>query len=850
MTVDLENPSIPEQYDDINNNRIVFDHTISGNAIFPVYPYDFAIVPDSIIEVKASTVNPFESSRTYRFEIDTTDQYDSPFKRYIVVNSTGGVVGVPHTSWLLQSTGMPDPLVHTDSTVYFWRVSPDSSTYIWQEYSYQYIKGKEGWGQSHFFQYKNNRYTHLGYDRPTREWTFEALNDVVSVQVIGFPSPGETYQNGWFENGQNMEYDGILGVPTFGEGLIYVAVIDPFNPDPWHTFDGDACAVPPTATNIMNFGQFNCRPVTGMGRCRGEKYFGFRQSQQSDLDSLYDMITNDIPCGDYYMIYTFGAANFAEWDAHNPNMYTMFQNLGVTGFTPGMANRPLIVMGRKCDTTSTKFVFGDTVHTGNILSLADTIDGTLPGIQETGKIGPAYAWNTLYYKQHPRESPITGDSTILTLFGINNSGVQVKIFDTVFSTYDSIINLNGLVNAAQYPYLKLRALTVDNITLTPAHFDRWQVLYQTVPEAALNPRDGYYMSSTADSIQEGDEFEFAIAIKNISDQDMDSLLVYYWVEDANRVRHYLTYARQDSLRSGQVLYDTITVPTISYPGANYLWVEANPIPLTSSSGQYDQLEQYHFNNLGRIPFNVSQDDQNPILDVTFDGRHILNGDIVSAKPYVVVSLDDENPFLLMNHAADTSRFTVYLTPPSGPEKRIYFNASGTQQMTFIPAGSDNKCKIEWNAQFPNDGTYTLRLRAWDEADNRSGSKDYRIQFEVINRQTVTSIMNYPNPFSTRTQFVFTLTGSTLPQYIKIQVFTVTGKVVREITMDELGPLYIGKNITTYAWDGRDEYGDQLANGVYFYRVITKDSNLEDIEHRETSADVFFKKGFGKMYLMR
>ena len=34
-------------------------------------------------------------------------------------------------------------------------------------------------------------------------------------------------------------------------------------------------------------------------------------------------------------------------------------------------------------------------------------------------------------------------------------------------------------------------------------------------------------------------------------------------------------------------------------------------------------------------------------------------------------------------------------------------------------------------------------------------------------------------------------------------------------MSELGPLRIGQNLTQFAWDGTDQYGDRLANGVYF-----------------------------------
>ncbi|MFB0925793.1 MAG: T9SS type A sorting domain-containing protein, partial [Vicingaceae bacterium] len=150
---------------------------------------------------------------------------------------------------------------------------------------------------------------------------------------------------------------------------------------------------------------------------------------------------------------------------------------------------------------------------------------------------------------------------------------------------------------------------------------------------------------------------------------------------------------------------------------------------------------------------------------------------------------------------------------------------------------------------PVDGGYKLRVQASDRTDNKSGSIDYIIGFEVINRSTITNIINYPNPFTTSTRFVFTLTGSEVPEVFKIQIMTITGKVVREIHKDELGPINIGRNISDFAWDGTDTYGDRLANGLYLYHVITQ-INSEEIEHRETSGDGYFKKGFGKMYLFK
>ena len=165
----------------------------------------------------------------------------------------------------------------------------------------------------------------------------------------------------------------------------------------------------------------------------------------------------------------------------------------------------------------------------------------------------------------------------------------------------------------------------------------------------------------------------------------------------------------------------------------------------------------------------------------------------------------------------------------------------------------NSCRLNYTPTLLTDGVYTLVVQAKDRSNNSSGSLNYQINFEVINRATITDVMNYPNPFSTATHFVFTITGSEVPTMFRIQIMTITGKMVREIERDELGPLHIGRNITEYAWDGRDQFGDRLANGVYFYRVLTKIGS-ENIEHTDnvgtSGIDQYFKKGFGKMYLMK
>ena len=136
----------------------------------------------------------------------------------------------------------------------------------------------------------------------------------------------------------------------------------------------------------------------------------------------------------------------------------------------------------------------------------------------------------------------------------------------------------------------------------------------------------------------------------------------------------------------------------------------------------DQPELTHINNLLQFPFTVLSEDLNPILDVTFNGQHILNNDIVAPTSEIVMSLKDDNPYLVMNEDADTSLFGVYLTDPDGLQIKIPFmNSSGEVIMQWIPAESQNKkFKIIYPCYFDKTGTYTLLVQGSYKSGNLSG----------------------------------------------------------------------------------------------------------------------------------
>jgi hypothetical protein len=841
ITVSVDIPSvIVEQYDEVNNNRTIATLFVDIDGIIPVVPSDFAVVPIDSVTVKACTVDPLAEFQTYRFELDTTDLFNSPIRRYAYVSGLGGVKEVNPSDWKFTSSNASAPLVCTDSTVYFWRVAIDSLPYIWKERSFQYITGKTGWGQDHFFQFKKNDFSKIIYNRDDREREFFSdAPDSLRVRVL--PNFGG---NSYWINGIRIEHWHCTGNPE-----LVAVVIDPISHAPWKTRYG-------TANPNNNFGNQNDN-----GGCVGRPvgFFNFPQTSVAYLDSFQNMLLNHVPDSFYILVYTTGYAKYSAWDVLPTanNLYSTFASLGSTAIVPGLPNGNFAFFCKKGNPNSVVEMIDQSGLPGpsgtggtGVSEFTVALPNKLrSGIETSTLIGPASEWGSLFWKQDSLDL-INRDSTSLRIQAFDITGALQYEVDTMFTKNDSIINLSSIVNATFHPYIKLSAFYLDTTNFTPAQIDRWHVLYTPLPEAAIDGSTQYTWIPSKDTLDEGEDVKFAVDVKNIFTLPMDSILISYWIEDASHVKHPLPYARQKPLLVNEVIRDTITFSTLGYAGINSLWMEVNPY-INGSIYVTDQPEQEHFNNLLQIPFYVNGDDVNPILDVTFDGRHILNGDIVSPTSEIFITLKDDNPHLVMDNDSDTTLFGIFITDPNGVQKRIPFmDGNGNAVMYWTPADETNKrFKINYPALFTVDGKYTLLVQGTDRSGNLSGDLQYKISFEIIRESSITYLMNYPNPFSTSTRFVFTLTGTEVPDNVIIQIMTVTGKVVREITEAELGAIYIGRNISSYEWNGTDEFGDPLANGVYLYRVKAQIKG-EEIKHRETGGDSYFTKDFGKMYIMR
>lgn len=800
VKVDAENWII--EYDE-NNNEACVNFSISIADIVPIYPPEFAIYPNDSVTLIASTGYSFLSNHDYIFEIDTTDLFNSPLKLSTVINHQGGVI-----LW-------KPPMQLTDSTVYYWRVGlSNGSIPNWKESSFIYIYGKTGWSQAHYFQFKKDRFQFINYNRPVR--SFDFINTPRQLRCL---TGGTGAMTSYFDYQYNLE--GIVERSSCGAAnAMIVVVIDPKTILPWQS-------------DRYNYGHVNFPTCPNLDRA--QNYFVF-WADSLHLSKMADFIRDTVPDGYYLLTYNFISGNFPNWPE---SAYQTLEQLGATQVRTLGVNNGYVFFCKKGDYTTVREKVSSSTDT--ILFIYDIPTDYTEGNIYSTLIGPSTSWHTLHWLPHSKENP-SNDKNYLSLTAYKANFDSSLVINKMSEDTLDLYTLNQYVDASVYPYLRLSLNTSDDSLKTPTQLKRWQITYDGVPETAINPEKGYYFYR--DTVYEGETIWFAVATQNISPYDMDSLLVKYWLQDKNNNIIPIKTKRLRPHPAGDVLIDTITFNTYQYPGLNHIWYEVNCV--NTNTNTYDQLEQTHFNNIAEKAFYVISDKINPILDVTFDGVRILDGDIVSAKPNIVIQLKDENKYLELN---DTSLFTIYLTNlTNNIEKRIYF-ANPENNLTFYPASlPDNKCKVTYNPEL-TDGKYLLRVQAKDVSNNSSGCYDYTIRFEVITKQSITYVLNYPNPFSTSTRFVFTLTGSEVPDEIRIRIYTISGRLVKEIKKEELGPIHIGRNITDYAWDGTDNFGNKLANGVYFYHVEARYRGTI-VEHRQTEADKFFKHNFGKLYILR
>ncbi len=212
--------------------------------------------------------------------------------------------------------------------------------------------------------------------------------------------------------------------------------------------------------------------------------------------------------------------------------------------------------------------------------------------------------------------------------------------------------------------------------------------------------------------------------------------------------------------------------------------------------------------IGGIDTNAVADTTPPRVRLYMNDETFVNGGITNESPFFLAFLEDE-------HGINTA---------SGIGHDIVAILDGDESNPFVlndyyetELDDYTKGKIRYPFRNLALGLHTITFKAWDVYNNFITAE---IQFVVVGDDTVTltNVLNYPNPFVSYTQFWFTHNKPYEPLDVQVQIFTITGKVVKTINQSVTTDGFLSREIS---WDGKDDFGDKIGKGVYVYKLTVK-----------------------------
>lgn len=226
--------------------------------------------------------------------------------------------------------------------------------------------------------------------------------------------------------------------------------------------------------------------------------------------------------------------------------------------------------------------------------------------------------------------------------------------------------------------------------------------------------------------------------------------------------------------------------------------------------------------IGGFDQNAPQDEQGPEIDLFMNNPSFVRGGITGENPFIFARLRDSSGINTVGSGI-------------GQDLRAVLNERSDQPYIlneFYEADLNSYQSGELRYQLFDlePGNYQLTLRAFDIYNNPSEETTDFVVAESADL-ALDRVLNYPNPFTTYTEFQFEHNRANQLLEVQVQIFTVSGRLVKTINSEVFSD---GNRVTGIAWDGLDDFGDPIGKGVYVYRLKVR-SGLDN-----SSADQYEK----------
>lgn len=206
------------------------------------------------------------------------------------------------------------------------------------------------------------------------------------------------------------------------------------------------------------------------------------------------------------------------------------------------------------------------------------------------------------------------------------------------------------------------------------------------------------------------------------------------------------------------------------------------------------------------------DKEGPEIRAFLNDEKFVSGGITNENPVLLIKLSDSAGINIMGTGIGHDLVAMI---DNDPDRQFILNE-------FYESELDDFRKGTVRFQLPEieEGFHTLTIKAWDVANN---SNQTSLDFRIIKSESLSlrNVVNYPNPFTTKTNFWFEHNRPGEELRVSVQIFTVTGKLVKTLRTTIIST---GNRSFEVEWDGKDEYGSRIGRGVYIYNLKVQTSD--------------------------
>ena len=413
----------------------------------------------------------------------------------------------------------------------------------------------------------------------------------------------------------------------------------------------------------------------------------------------------------------------------------------------------------------------------------------------SNNFGPAKTWKNFSWGQ----TLFPGTTIKFDVIGIDRNNNENILFSNLVT--NNFVDLQS-INAYQYPNLKLIAkLNIDTLTGTKSPvFQNLKFNYIPPAEIAMD----YNTFIKSDSLlNSGDSLGISMTYYNVGYFDNFGVIRNIFVNNNTGQKIILksdtitTTLKIDSLQIVKTQVKLSNIQSIRKYN-NYILLNYEIQPL----GQ--QNDYYYYNNIVTTNVVVKSNPQIVNLEIFSDGVKLSGGEYVRSKPNLEIKYTDKNLPNISNF--DTTSFKIFINSTYFPYS---LQSNGGITIECSKDNSRGNVKLKLNPAFQN-GENSLKFLSKKSDGNGYDTLKYSVM--VTNDLTVKDFYNYPNPMKNQTVFYFNLGGNSTSFGYKIKIFTVSGRLIKTLN----GIANLGFN--NIQWEGKDNDGDYIANGVYFYKM--------------------------------